>query len=403
MPADLPTARLGDRSLFPDLRPRAYLNHAAVSPWSAPVQAAVAAVGAEYGREGAGAIAGALALRARLRPAIARLIGAEPADIAFIPNTTRGVTDVAMCMSWRPGDRVLLFQGEFPANVTPWQQAAELFDLKVELLPLAGFGPRSPGAPAEGLSALQAALAAGGVRLVAVSAVQFQSGLRMPLAAIADVCHAAGAALFVDGIQAVGAVPLDVREARVDFLSVGGHKWLMGCEGLGFLYVRPERLAELRPRVAGWLSHEDGLRFLLEGAGHLRYDRPIRRSADFIEGGAGNTVGCAALEAALGLLAQLGVDAVFAHVQRYLDALEAGLVARGFTSLRAPDPAARSCILSVLPPAPADVLALQRALVARGVACSTPDGLLRFSPHWPNHPDEVPLVLDAVDDALLRA
>lgn len=393
---NLPTARLGDRSLFPDLQPRVYLNHAAVSPWSTPVQAAVAAVSADYARRGAGVIPTWIQQRARLRAAIAGLIGAEPADIALINNTTRGITDVALCMSWKPGERVLLFQGEFPANVTPWQQAAEMFDLSVEMLPLADFA-RSP---ADGLAALQVALAAGGVRLVAVSAVQFQSGLRMPLAAMADACHAVGAALFVDGIQAVGAVPLDVREARIDYLSTGGHKWLMGCEGLGFLYVRPERLAELRPRVAGWLSHEGGLRFLLEGAGHLRYDRPIRRSVDFIEGGAGNTVGCAALEASIGLIAQLGPAAVWAHVQAYLDVLEAGLIARGFVSLRSRDPAARSCILSVLPPNPGDVLGLQRELAERGVACSTPDGLLRFSPHWPNHPDEVPLVLDAVDGAL---
>lgn len=396
MTADSPAARLGDRSLFPSLEPRAYLNHAAVSPWSEPVQRAAAAVAEDYGRRGAGAIMSWIHQRARLRAAIARLIGAEAADIALINNTTRGVTDVALCMSWRPGDRVLLFQGEFPANVTPWQQAAELFGLKVEFLTLEDFIRSHE----EGLAALQRALDAGGVRLVAVSAVQFQSGLRMPLAAMADACHAAGAELSVDGIQAVGGVPLDVREARVDFLSVGGHKWMMGCEGLGFLYVRPERLAELKPRVAGWLSHEDGLRFLLEGAGHLRYDRPIRRTADFVEGGANNTVGCAALEAALGLIEQLGTGAIFDHVQGYLDALEGGLISRGFVSLRSRDPAARSCILSVLPPNPGDVLGLQRELAERGVACSTPDGLLRFAPHWPNHLDEVPFVLSAVDAAL---
>lgn len=396
MSADQPVARLGDRSLFPSLEPRAYLNHAAVSPWSLPVQRAAAAVAEDYARRGAGAIPNWIHQRGRLRAAIARLIGAEPADIALINNTTRGVTDVALCMSWRPGDRVLLFQGEFPANVTPWQQAAELFGLKVEFLPLEDFIRSHE----EGLAALQRALDAGGVRMVAVSAVQFQSGLRMPIAAMADACHAAGAELSVDGIQAVGAVPLDVRAAKIDFLSVGGHKWMMGCEGLGFLYVRPERLAELRPRVAGWLSHEDGLRFLLEGAGHLRYDRPIRRTADFVEGGANNTVGCAALEAALGLIGELGTEAIFDHVQRYLDALERGLISRGFVSLRAREPAARSCILSVLPPNPGDVLGLQRELAERGVACSTPDGLLRFAPHWPNNLDEVPVVLAAVDAAL---
>jgi cysteine desulfurase/selenocysteine lyase len=392
------TARLGDRSLFPSLTARAYLNHAAVSPWSLPVQRAVAAVADDYARRGAGAILTWVQQRARLRAAIAALIGASEGEIALITNTTRGVTDIALCTAWRPGDRVLLFQGEFPANVTPWLQAADTFGLQVEFVPLDAFVQSD----AEGLAALRQALAAGGVRMVAVSAVQFQSGLRMPLAAMAEACHAVDARLFVDGVQAVGVVPIDVRAEGIDYLSAGGHKWMMGGEGLGFLYIREERLAELRPRVAGWLSHEDGLKFLLEGAGHLRYDRPVRRSADFVEGGASNTLGCAALEAALTLIAEIGPAAIFEHVQRYLDPLEAGLVDRGFVSLRARDPAARSGILSVLPPNPGELLGLQRELAERGIACSTPDGLLRFAPHWPNGQDEVPFVLAAVDAALGR-
>lgn len=389
-------ARLGDRGLFPTLQPRAYLNHAGISPPSLPVQRAIAAVAEDYAQHGGGAFPRWHAQRGVLRERIAALIGAEPRDIALINNTTRGVTDIALCLSWKPGDRVLLFHGEFPANVTPWQQAAELFQLEVEFVPLMTF-VRSH---AEGLAALQQALAGGGVRLVAVSAVQFQTGLRMPLAEMAALCHAVGAELFVDGIQAVGAVPLDVRAAGIDYLSAGGHKWMMGSEGLGFLYIHPERVTALQPRVAGWLSHEDGLSFLLEGSGHLRYDRPIRRTADFIEGGAYNTIGCAALAAATDLLLQLGPAEIFAHVQRYLDALEAALIDRGFTSLRARDPAARSCILSVIAPDPGQVLGLRRELAERGVSCSTPDGLLRFAPHWPNHPDEIAHVLAAIDAAL---
>src|SRR5690606_30897796 len=113
-------------------------------------------------------------------------------------------------------------------------------------------------------------------------------------------------------------------------------KWLMGLEGAGFLYVRPDRAAALEPRVAGWLGHEQGLDFLLHGPGHLRYDRPLKRSADVVEGGACNAVGYAALEAAVDLIASLGVEAIHAHANTYLDALEPALVDRGFESLRSP-------------------------------------------------------------------
>lgn len=388
-------AVLGDRALFPDLRARSYLNHAAISPPSAPVRKAVAAACDVYAREGVAALETVLPQRDRVRARLASLVGARPEDIGFVPNTTAGVVDVALCLPWRAGDRVILFEGEFPANVTPWQRAAELFGLELSWLPLSAFERSHE----EGLAALDARLA-DGVRLVAVSAVQFRTGLRMPLSAMAERCHARGAELFVDGIQACGAAPLDVVETGIDYLSCGGHKWLMGLEGVGFLYVAPSRVATLRPVVAGWLGHEDALSFLTRGPGHLRYDRPLRRRADVVEQGAQNVVGIAALEASVGLLAELGVEAIGRHVEAFLDPVERGLVRRGFRSHRAVEPAARSAILSVTPPDDVGVTGLWRALGRRGVACSIPDGLLRFAPHWPNALDEVGFVLDAVDEAI---
>ena len=127
------------------------------------------------------------------------------------------------------------------------------------------------------------------------------------------------------------------------------------------------------------------------------YGIPSLLDTDFIECGNTNTAGFAGLEASIDLIAQIGVPAIFAHVNRYLDALEAGLVERGFESLRAKDPAQRSAILSALPPAGISVVNLQRALGGHGISCSIPDGLLRFSPHWPNALDEIGDVLSAID------
>lgn len=379
--------RLGDRSLFPNLESRAYLAHAAISPPSQAVEEAVATLLASYSRRGVAAFEEWLPVRHRLRERLARLVGARPQDLALLPNTTQGVLDVALCFPWNPGDRVLTFEGEFPANVTPWQQAAGLYGLEVTLLPL----PRVP--DPDVLPGLEAALRKG-ARLVAVSSVQFQTGLRMPLEEIGALCRRHGAALFVDAVQSAGIVPMDVRAAGIDFLACGSHKWLMGLEGAGFLYVAPERVPELRPRVAGWLSHEDALAFLFQGSGHLRSDRPIRQRADFLELGTGNNAGYVALEASVGLLETLGIPAIHAHVNRYLDALETGLVERGFTSFR---PSRRSGILSVLPPVGRTVAELHHGLARHGVVCSMPDGMLRFAPHWPNGLEEVPFVLEAVD------
>lgn len=384
---------LGDRSAFPDLAPFAYLNHCGVSPPSTWVREAVAASLTDYASHGAGAFPRHIAQRDRLRARLAALIGAAPADIGLSPGTSAGLMDVALCLPWRANDRILCFQGEFPANVTPWQRAAATFDLRLDLLPLEGFADGS----GLGLARVEDELRRG-ARLVAVSAVQFQTGIRMPIEALGELCRRYDAELAVDAIQALGVVPMEHLAPHVDYVVSGGHKWMMGLEGAGFVYAHPARAPALRPVVAGWLSHEDPIRFLFEGAGHLRYDRPIRARADRVEIGVSNAVGCVALEAALGPIAALGVPDIFAHVQRYHDALEAGLLERGYTSYRAEDPSARSGILSVRP-RPGQVLApLQSALAARGIAMSTPDGVLRFGPHWPNALDEVPRVLAALDE-----
>jgi selenocysteine lyase/cysteine desulfurase len=389
------TARLGDRSLFPHLEARVYLNHGGISAPSVAVQHAVNEVLDDYARRGAGAFLRWNEQRTRLKGKLGALIGVAGNDIALLPNTTRGVIDVALCFPWSKGDRVILFTGEFPANVTPWQRAAATFGVELCFLPLDEWN-RDVEA---GLASLERELDRG-ARLVAVSAVQFQTGLRMPLAEIVQRCHARGAQVFVDAVQACGSVPTDAGAAGVDYLACGSHKWLMGLEGCGFLYVHPDRVGELRPSTAGWLSHEEGLRFLFEGPGHLRYDRPIKHSVDFLEGGNYNTAGLAGLEASLDLIQQIGVTTIHEHVNGYNDVLEAGLVARGFQSLRHRDARYRSCTLGLLPPAGRSVVDLQRELTSRGIACALPDGVLRFTPHWPNNVAEIPFVLDSVDQIL---
>jgi cysteine desulfurase / selenocysteine lyase len=389
------TAKLGDREHFPDLEALVYCNHAAISPPSWPVRRAMQNAIVDWGRRASGAFGAYASQRARLREKLGRLIGASGEEIAFMPNTTSGVTAIALSYPWRSGDRVVLFEGEFPANVTPWQRAAELFGLEPVFLSTRDFAASD----GEGLEKLEAVLVKG-ARLVAVSAVEFQTGLRMPIGEMARLCKAHGAELFVDAIQAVGAVPIDVKALGVDYLAAGGHKWLMGPEGTGLLYVRKERARALRPNMFGWLSHEDAIGFLLEGPGHLRYDRPFKERADAFEVGGVNTIGLVGLEAAVDLLATIGVDAIHEHVVRWGDGVEEGLVERGFRSLRAPEPHRRSGLLCVLPPDDAPVVALHRALITRGIACAIPDGILRMSPHWPNNADETEQVLVSVDDAL---
>ena len=164
--------------------------------------------------------------------------------------------------------------------------------------------------------------------------------------------------------------------------------------------MRRELAPKLRPITAGWLSLEDPIDFLVGGPGLLRYDRAVRSDASFVERGSWSTLSLAALEAAVDAITHVGPEAIHPHVQRYLDPLEEGLVARGFESLRSPQPDERSCLLCLRPPEGYTAVDLARELEPLGVAVSTPDGNLRFAPHWPNDPSEVDRVLAAIDQVL---
>jgi selenocysteine lyase/cysteine desulfurase len=378
-PAELPPA-LGSRALFPTLTDRVCLNHAGVSPLPAPVAAAAAAFLAARSASGAPAFLGAVAQRERLRATIARLFGAAPGGVSLGFGTSRGLLDVAYSLDLAPADRVLGFAGEFPANLTPWRSACRAMGARFETLPLEGFGDGS----GRGLARVEDALRRGGVRLIAVSAVQFQTGLAMPLAALAALAHAHGALLAVDAIQACGIRPLHAEALGIDWLVTGAHKWLMSLEGAGFTLASAAAQAAFVPRMVGWLSHTDPVRFLTDGEGHLRADPPLRPTVDTLEGGAANAAGHAALEASLGLLEALGVDAIYAHVQALHDAWEPLFAAEGFVSHRAPDPAARSGSLCFRVPPHLHGPALPAAFAQRGLSLALPDGQLRLAPHWPN-------------------
>jgi len=389
-----PLARLGDRSLFPTLDCVAYLNHAAISPLSTAVMNAVREAMQQSARDGVGAFMVHLEQRDRLKAKLAKLINARMDELAFVANTTTGVIDVALSLPWEPRDRVVIVGGEFPANVTPWQRATELFDLQLESMP--ALTRRDD--EAQWLARLERVV--DGARLLAVSAVQFQTGYCLPLVEIGARCRAHQCELFVDAIQALGIVDIDVDRDSVDYLSAGSHKWLMGPEGIAVLYVRDHCAARLRPHLAGWLSHEDALAFLFEGEGKLRYDRDFKRCAALFEQGIPNSIGAVALEASLDLIKAIETPAIHRHVNAYNDRLETALATLGFNSLRAPAHERRSGILSVTAPDGVDIVDLHRRIEAGGVRCSIPDGRLRFAPHWPNNFDEIPGVVEIIEHAL---
>jgi selenocysteine lyase/cysteine desulfurase len=320
-------------------------------------------------------------LLTRARALCATLIGAEATEVALMTNTSYGINVAARVLPLRPGDVVLTFAGEFPANVYPWMALADR-GVRLEMVPL------RDGLPDE--DALLRALERPEVKAVTVSWVQFASGYRVDLARLGQRCRERGVWFVVDAIQGLGPCTLDVRALPVDLLACGAQKWLLSPWGSGFLYVRRELIAQLVPNAVGWLafSASDDFSRLTD------YDDTLRPDARRFEVATIPYQDVAGLVASLELLFELGPAHVAAHARALGDRIVAWAQARDDVRLVTPaDPARRGGIVSV---APRDLAGAAARLREAGIVHSVREGAVRLSPHGYNTPGEVAHALDAL-------
>jgi cysteine desulfurase / selenocysteine lyase len=319
------------------------------------------------------------AQRERLRQKIALLLSCQPEDIGFGHSTSHALSDITLMIDWKPDDRVLVFNGDFPSAVISLQNTTRIFDLELIKHDIHLFREH----PEKGLEKLENELKKG-LRLVVVSHVLFQTGCVMPIKKMADLCHQYGAEIFVDAAQSLGSINIDLTELNIDYLAAPSQKWLMGCEGVGVLYIHPEKSNQLVHRKTGWLSYHQGDKFLSGEPEFLRYDFPAKTNASIIEMATDNEIGIALLETGVSCLLNIGMKKIKQHVQTLHNILEEGLVNQGYTSLRTRHTSGRSSILCFTPPKGIDTVSLKENFLQKKVAISTPDGYLRFSPHWPS-------------------
>lgn len=356
-----------------------FLNSASVGPMPSRSVALLAAANRDRSRPVMWPVERLNAILSEARYLASRLINADEADIALMPNTTIGLNVAAHALPLKDGDIVLTFDGEFPSNIYPWRTLASS-GVTLELI------PRTPaGWPDE--ARLHERLWDPRVRAVVVSLTQFANGYTVDLGALSRATRERGVYLVVDAIQAVGHLPVNVRETPVDFLACGAQKWLLSPWGTGFLYVRKELCTTLEPTFAGWASYvgtddytrltaydprpwPDGRRFEL-------ITLPVQ---DF-----------AAMNASVGLLLQAGIAEIGAHLQRLHEPVVAWAKAHG-ALITSPSGARGSGILCVRPQG--DVAEAHRRLAAAGVQCSLREGSIRLSPHLFNTVGEMERVAE---------
>ncbi len=355
-----------------------FLNHSGIAPISGPAAQALARYVAEAQAPTPDRLRGWLMDKSRARVAVAELIGAAPAEIAFMPNTTVAVATLANGMGLRAGDRVVGFEGDYPANVFPWRRLARS---GVEYLRVAA----PDGLP--DLDALRRAVDER-TRVVAVSSVCFWSGARAPLAEIVKIAHAAGALVAVDAVQSVGALRLDMNELDLDFVACGGLKWLLSPMGVAFLYVRRAHLERIEVTEPGADSNDPPLPYL--------DDRErLRGDAARFEGGTQPTGNLFALGASARMFLDVGLERVEALVLRNSGILADGFASRGYRVLSPRGPGSSSGIVAARHRelGNGDVV---DALARQRIHCVEREGWVRLAPHFYQSEAEMERVVAAL-------
>ncbi len=296
------------RKLFPATETFTYFLANGKSPLPRPV--ADAAKDMVDAMMNSGVVAAALnqPLIDETRGKVARLLGCDADEIAFSRNTAEGACWLAQSMPWEEGDEVLITNHEYATIVYPFM-AQEHTGMKVSLVEQDN-RRITPEVIEKGITDR--------TRLVAVSWPQFDTGQRCDLQAISAICHERNALLFVDPIQCLGSIRLDVREADVDCLSAGTHKGLLGPMGLGVFYCRKSLLEKLRPVHCGWGSMETGPDADYNAT---PYKFEPAKGARRYEEGARNFVGIAALNAALDFIDEIGIENIENRVKELTDYL----------------------------------------------------------------------------------
>ncbi|MFQ5581615.1 MAG: aminotransferase class V-fold PLP-dependent enzyme [Mariprofundaceae bacterium] len=360
---------------FPISEEIAYLNHAAVSVWPRRTAETVRAFADENMRRGAMDYPGWLKIERELRGRLKRLLNADSADdIALLKNTSEGLSLVAYGLDWDRGDNIVSTNQEFPSNRIAWESLANQ-GVTLRLADISGDDP-------EGAII---ALCDGHTRLLAVSSVQYGTGLRLDMKRLGAFCRERGILFCIDAIQSLGALRFDALDCCADVVVADGHKWMMGPEGLAVFYTNAVVRERLRLLQYGW--------HMVEHAGDFdRRDWMPSGSACRFEPGSPNMLGIHALNASLSLLEEEGMAAVEAGVLEKARQIMDRVSAREDMELVTSPVNGRFAGIVTFRCRKLDVqghAALYRQLMQSSVICAHRGGGIRFSPHYYTNPDTI--------------
>lgn len=366
------------RTLFPYIKNDIiYFNHAATGPFSTLLVNAINKVLKEKSERNIDDFNSFKDVAVETKSILASMLNTVPERLAFTDNTTNGLNFLAQSIQWKKGDRILLNDIEFPANVYPFLNLKRI-GVEVDFV-------KSDNGKVTADMIIDAIKP--GTKLISVSYVQFLSGYRIDLEKIGKHCKDNNIIFSVDAIQALGAVKLDVEKSNIDFLSCGTQKWLLGFQGLAFIYLNEKLQRKIIPANIGWLSVNNAWNL-------LDYQIDLKTTADVFQGGTINALGVYALNASLKLFNDFNFNEVEKRVLENSKYFLTKLASIGINGLLLNSNESELAGIVTFKIKDPDLVV--KKLEQNKIICSQRVGMIRFSPHFYNIFDEIDRVVDVL-------
>ena len=321
-----------------------------------------------------------IATKNRARALVAGMLNVSPENIAFMRNTSDGFAAIASGMDWNPGDNIVSFANEFPANFYPWRHVRDRFGVQLRLA-----------AEHDGRIDLDEliSLIDSNTKLVAISAVQFASGFNADLERIAQAAHAVDALFAVDIIQALGARGFDLPGLGVDIASGASHKWMCAPEGCGLLYVSADARNRVDPTFVGWISVDTPWDF-------EDREQPFRSNALAWESGTGCSSLFYGLEQSAKLLTDTGLDRIQGYLDDLTDFFCESLDTNRYEIVSSRAPGEKSSIVCIRHLGGMTCNDLASHLEKENIVVSPRGDRLRISPHFYNNREDIDRLVSAL-------
>lgn len=355
------------RQNFPVTKHKIYLNHASHSPLAAPVKDAMQKLVQDFSEYGD------TVEYDDGKSSFAKLVNALPDEIALVQNTSTGLNIIANMFDYPEGANIVTTDLEYPSVVYPWKK--KKLGVKVRYV--------KNKAGKILLKDLEKAVDDKTVA-VAISHVEYMNGFKFDLKAVSEIAHEHGAYLVVDAIQSLGALPVDVKQDDIDFLTAGSYKWMLGPLGMGYLYVRKELVKQFEPPFISWASVKPEV---FETIDFWEINKlNLSENASRFEVGTPSFVSAAGAAAALRLILGVGINNIEKRILKLTDSLIEKIEQKGLKFQTPLEPEHRSGIVNFLIDNAQEKV---RRLAKKNIVVTARSHGIRVSPHFYNTEEEI--------------